>query len=472
MKTPFRFVTALSALVFVAGALSAASKKKVESLEDLSRDTYVWGYPAVLMTHARKAMLAKPPLGLHSINHFVHSRQIPETFLAPFIQVHPENLYSWAWADLTKEPLVMIQAPTRDRYYSVQFVDAYSNVFKIVSNKDFREGGGDFVIVGPNWAGEVPEKATLIHSPTTELLIVAQTFVGHSKELSQVLNLHRQRHLVPLTNWNQGKRKDSYKVAAPTRPPKFDKNLATLGFPFLEELQALVAKSPPFIQSEDREGKYLQTLMAQGKTMDRKKLEQGLFEGEREIQARLAAGFGPKINGWSYELKAPPFTTDYPLRAAVSKAHLFSPPPEDTLQMSLDVDSESRQLSSNYRYVLHFEKDDFPPSHIMWSVRVHEMKGPLMAFLNEKSTKFKYNMDGSLDLLIQNEEPASAYRSNWLRLRKDVHFQVVLAMFNPNNSALNRKYIAPSLTRIDDGGIPKQRITHTMMAQLEEPVSK
>jgi hypothetical protein len=109
----------------------------------------------------------------------------------------------------------------------------------------------------------------------------------------------------------------------------------------------------------------------------------------------------------------------------------------------------------------------------MWSLKVYEMKNKNteelarpVATINDKTAKFRYNMDGSVDILFQNEKPPSTYLSNWVPLSKNANFYLVLTLFNPSNMVLNRKYIAPSLTRIDEDSIPKQRVTRTMMAQV------
>lgn len=486
MKT--RFVSALSILVFFSIVAGAASGKKIDTVEDLSRDAYVWGYPAVFMNQAREAMLSNTPKGMESLNHFMHSPKVPDPFLGHFVNVNPENLYTWAWVDLSKEPFVMTLPQITDRFYSVQMVDAYSTVFQTISNNTQGDKPGLFVITAPAWRGSVPKNMFQVRASTPEILIVSQTFIREPKDLTKVVKLDSQRYLVPLSEWNKGIEVDSFKGSYPKTPLKVVKNLAAKGTQFYETLRRIVEKNPPATRADSREldrfvsigikdPKVLQQVLNENET--KKMMERGIFEGEREIQERLATGFGTKINGWGYELKAPPFTEDYLIRAAASQRNLFSPPPEESVQLSLDSDSEGRQLTGSYRYVLHFEKDDFPPAKNMWSLRVHEMSGKNLddltkpiSSINGVSSKLKYNMDGSMDILLQDEKPAPAFRSNWLGLEKNANFYVILTLFNPSNTVLNRKYIAPSITRIDENSIPKQRVTHTMMADAKDPVSK
>src|SRR5690606_38811119 len=136
----------------------AASRKKVETVHELSRDAYVWGYPAVLMDNVKEAMLSKTKNPQASINHFFQSTKTPDPFLSHFMNVNPENIYSWAWVDLNKEPLVMNHPSLKDRFYTIQFIDAYSNVFKTISNRSYGDQTGDFLITAPGWQGVLPDE--------------------------------------------------------------------------------------------------------------------------------------------------------------------------------------------------------------------------------------------------------------------------------------------------------------------------
>ncbi len=470
----------IGSLLFGSLSVNAASGKKKDSIEEISRDAYIWGYPAVLMAHARESMLEKTKESKNSVNHFINSKKTSARFLEQLTPVNPENLYSWAWIDLSKEPLVMAHPQMDDRFYSVQFVDAYSNVFYTISNVTQGEKANIFVITAPGWKGDLPANTIQIRAPTPEALILAQTFLGSAQLTPTSAKLATQHELIPLSSWNSAVQADSVQRIYPDVPLNINKNLAAGGLKFYQELSRIVIKNPPPTRAEAIEAKRFNAIGLNDKAEfiklnsnpeNRKRLERGMFDGEREIQGRLALGFGAKINNWSYEPKFSPFNEDYLLRASTSQRSLFSSPPEESLQLSLDVDSEARQLTSLYPYVLHFSKNDFPPARKMWSVRAHEMKASsfdqlprAVSLINEKTAKLKYNKDGSMDIYVQSKKPSPANRSNWLPLPRNANFYVVLTLFNPSNSVLNRKYVAPSMIRTDESERPKQHITHTMIA--------
>ncbi len=62
--------------------------------------------------------------------------------------------YSAVGADLRAEPLVLTVPPIeQDRYYSLQFVDGYTYNFAYVGSRTTGNGGGKYLLAGPDWTG-------------------------------------------------------------------------------------------------------------------------------------------------------------------------------------------------------------------------------------------------------------------------------------------------------------------------------
>ncbi|MGZ3742500.1 MAG: DUF1254 domain-containing protein [Pseudobdellovibrionaceae bacterium] len=243
MKFPFVFVASLLFLSTLS-VLGGSSKKK-ESIQEISRDAYVWGYPVVFLSHIRESMLAKTKESKNSLNHFFNSRKIPDSFLGSFLSVNPENVYSWAWVDLSKEPLVLIHPQIKDRFYSIQFVDAYANVFRTLSNHNQGEKPGAFLITPPGWHGPLPAAMGQILASTPEIFIFSQTFLEGFNGRTSFSKLEFKPKLIPLSQWMAGVEIDSFRAEYPQARLKIDKNLATGGRKFYQELSRIVAKNPP-----------------------------------------------------------------------------------------------------------------------------------------------------------------------------------------------------------------------------------
>ena len=82
--------------------------------------------------------------------------------------------YSAVGADLRTEPLVLTVPPIeQDRYYSLQFVDGYTYNFAYVGSRTTGNGGGKYLLAGPNWKGDKPEGINEVIRSDTDLALRA-----------------------------------------------------------------------------------------------------------------------------------------------------------------------------------------------------------------------------------------------------------------------------------------------------------
>src|SRR5262249_20995409 len=92
-----------------------------------------------------------------------------------------DTLYSSAWLDLTKEPVVMSVPDIGKRYYLMQLLDAWTNVFASPGTRTTGNRPGDFAIYGSDWAGILPTSVQGIKSPTNTVWIIGRTLT-HGKD--------------------------------------------------------------------------------------------------------------------------------------------------------------------------------------------------------------------------------------------------------------------------------------------------
>jgi hypothetical protein len=81
--------------------------------------------------------------------------------------------YSFVWADLRAEPLV-ITVPQIDpkRYYSVMMVDGNTFNYAIIGTRTTGNGAGNFMIVGPKWKGATPAGIKKVLRSNTEFSLI------------------------------------------------------------------------------------------------------------------------------------------------------------------------------------------------------------------------------------------------------------------------------------------------------------
>ena len=90
--------------------------------------------------------------------------------------------------DLPTEQLVItVPVIEKNRYYSIQLIDAYTFNFDYIGSRATGNDGGSFLIVGPKWKGETPNGfKKVIKSETEFALAVYRTQLFNPADLENV----------------------------------------------------------------------------------------------------------------------------------------------------------------------------------------------------------------------------------------------------------------------------------------------
>jgi len=123
----------------------------------------------------------------------------------------------------------------------------------------------------------------------------------------------------------------------------------------------------------------------------------------------------------------------------------------DANQCALSSDSEGRPLDGNHKYVLHFEKGQWPPVEAFWSVTAYDADGYFIPNAIKRQAigdrdKLVANADGSLDLYIQADSPGADMESNWLPVAK-APFTLLLRLYSPREEFLEGNWAPPAIAR-------------------------
>jgi hypothetical protein len=80
--------------------------------------------------------------------------------------------YSWLGLNLRAEPIVLtVPEIEKKRYYSIQFIDAYTFNIDYAGSRSTGNDAANFLIVGPNWKGETPSGMKKVFFSETQLLM-------------------------------------------------------------------------------------------------------------------------------------------------------------------------------------------------------------------------------------------------------------------------------------------------------------
>src|SRR5262245_37513316 len=105
------FVHAMALAIVLVVCLPAAAQGRLSEDEALNIgvEAYVFGYPLLLMDVTRRVSTAVPKvLGQQApINQFTHRRELPDHTFTGVVRPNADMLYSVAWLDLTREPMIL-----------------------------------------------------------------------------------------------------------------------------------------------------------------------------------------------------------------------------------------------------------------------------------------------------------------------------------------------------------------------------
>ena len=422
---------------------------------------YIYGYP----------MLDE----LTTIKGYVHNTLVNVSALATpsttgVVSPNVDTAYSVAWIDLTQGPLVFSVPSMPDRFYTIQFMDAYTNAFAYVGSGSTGTAAGDYAIVPPGWTGTLPATVHRIQAPTNTLWLLGRTLVNSSADLPAVKAAQDGYKLTPLTAFEGGARQGGVDLSSyPNGKPK---SIPT-GADFIGALNQALAINPPpaadhcLLTSLAAAGVQTPTadsnseLVANGENLagitpapaDNPAVDAGLIAGQQLVAAaasHVQASLAAQDHGWEILTSGiGTYATDYLGRAIIATDYLGANTPVQGLYPTDATDVDGKPLTGANGYTLTFPKGDLPPAGAFWSLTMYGSDNylydnPLNRYaIGNRTTGLVVNRDGSLTLHLSHDQPPSG-TSNWLPAPAG-HFHVILRLYQPAASALDRKWTPPPI---------------------------
>lgn len=163
-------------------------------------EAYIYGYPLVYSMRE----IAKFPLGTSALgpalpyNTFGPARHLLDSN-AKFVSPNNDTLYLMAMCDVRKGPLVLHVPETHDRYYVLQFVDAWSNNFACIGRRSTGTTERNFLLAARDYPVEGLDEMVVVRAPTGIFAIVGRVAVNGAADLPAVHALQDQFTLTPLS---------------------------------------------------------------------------------------------------------------------------------------------------------------------------------------------------------------------------------------------------------------------------------
>ncbi len=466
-----RTLTGLLGLALLAGAslsspASAGTAVTAAEAASIGVDAYLYFYPLLSMDVTRKQFTNIEPgkaFGKGPMNMFTNIPEYPPGTFRGVVRPNFDTLYSSAWLDMTKEPVVISAPDTGGRYYLLPMLDMWTDVFASPGWRTTGTTAADYLVTPPGWSGKVPDGVTQIPAPTPYVWIIGRTKTDGPADYDAVHKIQAGYKVTPLSQWG-GEVKPPQVTIDPavdmTTPPKVQVDTMTADTYFAYAAELLKA-NPPHITDQPIIAQLKKIGFEPGQSFDLSKAPPEVQEGLKLAPAKalqLMAWKVPTVarvaNGWSMNTDTMGVYGNYYLkRAIIAQQGLGANLPEDAIYPLNLADSTGKPLNGESNYVLHFEKDQIPPVNAFWSVTLYDQDGfqvpnALNRFAVSSWMPFAFNADGSLDLHFQNESPGKDKEANWLPAPKGP-FNLTMRLYAPKSDALTGRWNPPAVAKAE-----------------------
>lgn len=448
------------------------SAQKTDEIYAVAKEAYFYAYPIVSMDTTMRQVTNVPDANSINmrapLNQFAHVRSYPRAEEKDVVRFNFDTLYSFAWLDLSQEPVILSVPDTQGRYYLLPMLDMWTDVFAVVGSRTTGTKASNYAIVSPGWHGTLPEGVTQIVAPTSTLWILGRTQTNGPSDYANVHKIQDGYKLTPLSKWEaQGEKDYTPPTNVPTdptidnaTPPLVQVNQLD-GVAMLTRLADLMTKHPPHPNDYPILFRLRAFGIELGKPFDAQLLDPETIEiinrAAKDALIEMPAAMrkaGAFINGWNIGTETMgTYGTSYKRRAFVALGGLGCNLPEDAVYPTAFVDGEGHPLSGANQYVLHFEKGKTPPANAFWSITMYDKEGfqvpnPIDRFAIGDRDNLTFNPDGSLDLYVQAESPGKDKETNWLPAPQGL-FEPTMRLYSPRPEVLDLTWAPPPFKKVN-----------------------
>ncbi|SOD71876.1 hypothetical protein SAMN05892883_1337 [Jatrophihabitans sp. GAS493] len=434
--------------------------------DELAAEAYLYYYPLVenlrqVVRYVTTGVGSNPP---RDFNTFSHARKLagPQD---TFVTINNDTLYSIAQLDLSGGPVLVEVPDTGDRYYVLQFVDAWSNNIAYIGTRSTGSGTGRFVVVPPRGADGLPDGYTAVTASTNIVSIVGRFACAGPDDVKAANAAQDALVLRPLVEaasyigipsvgdglshelrfWEQA-RVWSQTFPAPAGDDEFTDKYRPLG---------IVEGESPYLEP----GEFTDAMSA------------GYRSGIEKLEYLTHHGSSPVNNGWTVGMHMFDYSV-YNLglgtrdevewkigdparriveRAVADRLGLWGNHGYEAVYAQAFTDISGAPLVGEKTYAATF--DEPPPVGAFWSITLYNIPQYYLVenaidrySIGDRTPGIRYDADGSLTITFSHTEPTDpTSRANWLPTPSGP-FRLVLRLYIPGDPVLDGTYQLPAIT--------------------------
>ncbi|MGN6653295.1 DUF1254 domain-containing protein [Trinickia sp.] len=481
------WVACAAVLVFAGCAAPQKAPPQAKSTgwtQDEVVDSYVFGYPLVVMSTARSAALAAAGTDSGAALNTLHPAPMTEAGgdpLPPLADV--DTLSANAWLDLSQEPVIVSVPNTRGRFLDARVLDMWTNVvWSTGSNANAHTGAPKpqtIALVPPGWEGRLPAGVGRVDAPGKNLWLGVRIAALDAREVPSARRLLSEVRITPLSAYvggehdrhvargKQGKREhlaargrgdDSQEsvAEAPTGLPATAAAVTQLDANgFFGKLADALRDNPPSADDDHALKELADIGVKPGEPVrvpdgSASTIASGVADGVKRVQAPPVNAVSG--NGWSWAGDGTgKYRDDYALRAYATFAHAGAATARDEVFPTVQADRDGKPLDGSSEYMMHFTRKSLPPARAYWTITAYSLDGALVPghvphYSIDSHDRMRRNRDGSVDIYVSSKSPGRAWVSNWLPAPQGP-FQLVMRVYAPQPAATDGSWAPPPLVR-------------------------
>jgi len=462
LGAPARWIPALAALLLAAAITPAAAVPDPAitpaQARALAKEAFLFAYPMV-ENYNRLYQLAVDKNSDQYKGPMNEIANVPRVFGpkdSGMALPEADMLTSYLVMDLRAEPLVVSLPPVEpDRYGALQLVDLYSHNTDYVGTRRDGNDGGNVLIAGPSWKGDVPAGIRRVVRSDTDLMFSQfRTQLRSAQDLEAAKKIQAGYKVQPLSRFAES--------SAPPAAPAID-------FPPITRAQIepdvfryanfLLQFSPAFADELALRERFKRIGVEIGAPWPPElpapvlqAIELGRQDGVKALNdSALKVSNSKGLFGTHQAMEGKYFE-----RALGARLNLHGNSAEEVVSPIYQLNPQGQPLDAGaHDYRIRFAKDHLPPVDAFWSITMYDGKthqlidNPIDRPLLDSTMlpQFKRNPDGGLTLYLQHASPGAGLQANWLPAPKGP-MVAVLRLYRPQAAALADRWKAPQIEEL------------------------
>jgi hypothetical protein len=350
-----------------------------------------------------------------------------------------------------------------------EFMDAWTNVYYSNGLQDGLVDQTNFIIVGPDFTGSLPNipNSITVHATSNQSWLIVRTQREGLDDYDNVHAIQDQYGLTPLSGF--GKPYDPAGTVNPNIPaspgPSIQANELDAE-KFFAKASEWFNKVPfPDADKATGIGDTLKKFgIVQGQKFDYAALpilrKEALKFATAAVQRKFAkiaadpASVGDVHAGWVIpNPDIGKYGTQYDFRAAISFVGFGANLAKDGYYPFLVQDSKGKVLDGGKKYTITFPKGQLPPAGAFWSVTMYQDhflvpnaggKYSVSGWMNPKE-----DPDGSVTIYMQPESPGAELEINWLPTSASIPTPTpLMRLYWPLPTALDGTWLPPPAVEV------------------------